>query len=238
MKKSLLVGVAVVMALLAPSRAGADPITLFEAAFNIDGTGYSSFAGFQPNDLNAATGSPFDVSAFDFATGLGTIQVTVGGAGVHSVFGFYDLDLTDNTNSSFDDQGAVLGVPGAGQGFEIDEPGFAGYLPPLGDIYGHVFGGVLENVNNLVSPDDVSMALSWDLLLNAGQEAVLTFSTSTTDPGGFRLHQFDASGAEVFLSSNLRVRDVPVNVPEPALSLLAGVAMAVGAARRRLAGPR
>jgi len=229
MKRLCLIAIASLL-LLAPGAASAGPINLFEVAFNIDGNGYSSIPGFQAHDLDAGSGSPFDVSAFDFSTGLGSIQVKVGGAGSHSVFGFFDLELTGPNNSLFDDLGEVLGSAGPGQGFEIDEPGFAGYPAPLSDIYTHVFGGVLEDVNNLAAPEDVSMALSMLFALNQGEQGVLVFSASATDPGGFRLRQFDQSGAEVFLSSSLRV--VPAPVPEPALMLLLSAAMAGGAVRR------
>ncbi len=231
MKRLSLVGLIVLGALAAPSVALAGPVSLYEVAFNVDGVGYSSISGFQANDLTAASGSPFDVSAFDFTTGLGTIEVRVGGTGVHSVGGFYDLGLTDLTNSAFDDLGAAVGAPGAGQSWEIDEPGFAGYVAPQGDIYGNVFGGALENAGNLVAPDDVSMALALSFVLAANELAVLTFSTSENDPGGFSLRQFDASGAEVFLSSTLRIAQRPI--PEPMLSLLTGLAISAGVARAR-----
>lgn len=231
MNRLCFVGLAVLTVSMAPSAASAAPIALYEVAFNIDGLGYSSISGFQANDLTPASGSPFDVSAFDFTTGLGTIEVRVGGAGAHSVAGFYDLGLTDQTNSAFDDLGAAVGAPGAGQSWEIDEPGFAGYVAPQGDIYTNVFGGALENAGNLVAPDDVSMALAMNFILAADELAVLTFSTTENNPGGFSLRQFDASGAEVFLSSNLRIAQRPI--PEPMLSLLTGLAISAGVARRR-----
>jgi len=229
MKRLCLIAIASLL-LLAPGAASAEPISLFEVAFDIDGNGYSSIPGFQAHDLDAGSGSPFDVSAFDFLTGLGSIQVTVGGAGNHTVVGFFDLELTGPNNSLSDDLGEVLGSAGAGQGFEIDEPGFAGYPAPLSDIYSNVFGGVLEDVNNLAAPDDVSMALSMLFALGQGEQGVLIFSASATDPGGFRLRQFDQSGAEVFLSSSLRV--VPAPVPEPTIMLLLSAAIAGGAMRR------
>jgi hypothetical protein len=232
MKRLCLIAFALPL-LFVPSAASAGPISLFEAAFNVDGNGYSSIPGFQSHDLDAGSGAPFDVSAFDFSTGLGSIQVKVNGAGNHSVFAFFDLELADANNSLFDDLGEVLGTAGPGQGFEIDEPGFAGHPAPRSDIYSHVFGGVLEDVNNLAAPDDVSMALSMLFALNQGEQGLLVFSASATDPGGFRLRQFDQSGAEVFLSSSLRV--VPAPVPEPALMLLLSAAMAGGAVRRRRA---
>ena len=222
---------AALAALSAPSAASADPIRLFEVAFNVDGAFYSSLSGAQPHDLDAGTGSPFDVSAFDFTTGVGTLQLIITGAGLHEVTGFFDLELADNTNSAFDDQGASLGVPGAGQSWEIDEPGYAGYAAPMGDIYGNVFGGGLENANNLADPDDVSMAMAFAFLLAANEQAVLTFSVTDNDPNGFRLRQFDASGADAYLSGGLRITDRPV--PEPFMSLLAAVAVSAGAARAR-----
>jgi hypothetical protein len=236
MKRRGFAALVLLAALSAPSAALAEPINLFEVAFNVDGTGYSSIAGFQPNLLDAGTGSPFDVSAFDFSAGLGTIQLVIDGAGAHSIAGFFDLELSDQSNSAFDDEGAALGSPDAGESWEIDEPGYAGYTAPMGDIYFNVFGGALENASNLVSPDDVSMALSMAFVLGATEQAVLTFSVTENDPGGFRLRQFDASGADVYLSSGIRVVQRPV--PEPFLSLLAAAAVSAGAARVRRARRR
>jgi hypothetical protein len=236
MKRVLLVGCAVTSLLIAPSMASAAPISLglFEVAFNVDGTGYDSISGFQAHDLGPATGSPFNVSGFDFSTGLGIIRLTIGGAGVHTVAGFFDLELADSQNSAYDDQGEALGVPAAGLSWEIDEPGYAGYPAPQGDIYSNVFGGGLENANNLVAPDDVSMALAMNLVLGADEQAILTFLVSGADPGGFRLRQFDASGSEAFLSSGLRIARVePPPIPEPGLLVLLGGGLAAVARRRR-----
>ena len=239
MKRVLLVGCAVMSLFVAPSMASAAPIDLglFEVAFDVDGTGYDSISGFQAHDLGPATGSPFNVSGFDFTTGQGVITLTIHGAGAHTVAGFFDLELAGLQNSAFDDQGEALGAPAAGQSWEIDEPGYAGYLPPQGDIYSHVFGGALENANNLAAPDDVSMALAMNFFLDANEQAILTFLVSGSDPGGFRLRQFDASG-EAFLSSGLRIGDRPPAVPEPALLVLFGGGLAAIARRRRNSAAR
>jgi hypothetical protein len=197
-------------------------VGLHQVAFNIDGTGYSSIPGLQANDLGSGTGAPFDFSAFDLATGLGTIQVRVAGVGGHAVVGFFDLDLGTLPG---DDQADVLGAPAAGQGWEIDEPGGS-----FGNIYTNAFGGGLDNSNNLVDPENVAMALSWKFVLAANEFAVLSFRVSPLDAGGFSLNQFDANeDLEVYLSSALRVGVTPV--PEPSMTLL--LAAALGSAIRR-----
>ena len=75
------------------------------------------------------------------------------------------------------------------------------------------------------------MALAWDFVLAANEKAVLVFSASATDPGGFRLRQFDESGAEVFLSSSIWIAEV-APVPEPVIGALILVGAAAGALRR------
>ncbi|MBL8139850.1 MAG: PEP-CTERM sorting domain-containing protein [Acidobacteria bacterium] len=232
--KRVLQAMLAVALLVAPGRASADTIELASAVFNVDGALADSLVDGTP--LSGVLPG-LDDSAFDYVTGLGTISLTITGAGAHAVAGFFDVDILDpmGSNTFFDDSGEALGTAPAGLGWEVDEPGAV-----FGDILAHVMNGdPLDDAvfDGIITSDDVSMALGWNVVLAAGETAILTFATSLVDPGsGFRLRQFDASGDEVYLWSSIEVVAAPV--PEPALLLLfgAGALGLAGRARRRAGG--
>jgi hypothetical protein len=212
---------ATLVLLLSPAAAGAAIIQLNEVAINIDGTVDDTFP---PPPL---TLPGIDDSGFDYTTGLGVLEVTVSGVGAHLVAAFYDHDLFNDDNTFFDDRGEALGAVPPGVGWEIDEPF-------LGDIFSNFVAGDLdETVFDGVSDEgDASMALSWDFLLDPSQAAIVTFITTASDPGGFRLHQFD-DDLDIYLTSTLRI--VGVQVPEPALLGLLGLAALASSRRLRRA---
>lgn len=78
-----------------------------------------------------------------------------------------------------------------GLSWEIDEPGFV-----FRDIYDNFLLGTLDNAIGSPLPDDVSMALGWQFLLNPVEQGLLEFLLGTTPPVGFHLRQFDPDGGE------------------------------------------
>ena len=172
-------------------------IGLFDWAGNIDGI------------ISSPPG--MDLSAFDDITGLGTITVTVSGAGSHYVGLFVDHEIDEADNTYFNETGATSGSPAAGQSWEIDEPGWFN-----GDIYENFVAGALDNgigtsiYGDTTFPDDVSMAMGWDFDL-ADLPAIITFNLSDTAPsGGFYLiHNDPDSAKSVYFSSSLTVVPVP-----------------------------
>jgi hypothetical protein len=210
--------------------AGAVEVELADWGLNVDGTTYCDLG---PCDFAGGGTLPgsLDASGFDFSTGFGSLVVTIGGAGAHSVDFFFDHDIDAAFNTFFNELGSVTGAPGAGQSWEIDEPGFL-----FGDIFDNFLAGALDDSNALLSAEDVSMALGWDFVLAADEIATLQFLISDVMPAsGFFLAQFDPdSDYTLYLSSTLRIEGGGPGVPEPGTLLLIGIgALGLAAARRR-----
>jgi hypothetical protein len=192
----------------------AAPVDLFEWGFNVNGTVHESAAQ-APEDLPAT----FDTSQFNFGTRLGTIALTFtpGVSGDYQISAFFDHELTVLSNTSFNEFGATSGTPGAGQSWEIDEPGYTS-----GTAYHNFLAGTLDNTNGVPdgANDDVSMALGWAFHLQQGGAVRLRFTLGTTAPTGFALaHTDPESHLTVYLSSQL---DNLEPVPEPGTLLLMG----------------
>ncbi|NNJ94666.1 MAG: PEP-CTERM sorting domain-containing protein [Halobacteria archaeon] len=200
-------------------------IDLAEWAVNIDGV-------VSDPTLGDPIPAEVDVSLFDDITGLGSISITITGAGAHSFDAFFDHEFDEATNTFFNESGAVNGTLAAGQSWEIDEPGFV-----FGDIFTNFENSTLDNSNAVPAglEDDVSMALGWDFVLGVGETATIDLLLSDTlTGGGFFLSQTDAdSQASIFFSGSLSIAGGPVGVPEPSILLLMGIGLAGILVRRR-----
>jgi hypothetical protein len=152
---------------------------------------------------------------------------------------FLDLEIDEPVNTFFNEFGGPEGVPGAGQSWEIDEPGFV-----FGDIFNNFTasdenGSALEGSTAVpvATPDDVSMALAWNFSLGTAESAEIAFLISATPPGGFYLSQTDPdSDYSLYFSSALRISPTgPSNMPEggTTMALLCGGLFSLGFLRRR-----
>jgi hypothetical protein len=223
MRKKALIGIlACIFVITVSSGAMALTIDLFDWAFNVNGTTYESLAG--TNDPSILP-SAFNDSGFDWVTGLGTLTVdfSAPGPGTYSFLSFFDHEIDEPDNTFFNEYGDVsVGVPVAGQSWEIDEPGYV-----FGDIYTNFLAGSLDNSNGVPAnlPDDVSMAMGWAFALGDGESALITLALSDVAPAGFHLRHTDPdSDASIYFSSSLDISG-PHPVPEPGTLLLMAVAM-------------
>ena len=197
-------------------------IALFDYGFNLDGTLTYPIDG---DPIPAA----IDISGFDDITGLGTIDVTITGAGLHYVGGFFDHEIDEPINSFFNEVGSATGAPAAGQSWAIDEPGAA-----FGDIDLNFIAGSLDNSVGVPFPEDVSMAMGWDFVLALGEEALISFAITDVVPGGFFLTHNDQNSAEsIFMASSLDIRLSPIPVPAAIWLFGSGLLGLVGFSRRK-----
>ena len=176
--------------------------------------------------LTSYTAAGVNLAGFNTTTGLGTIAATFTSPGLHYFGVFVDHDIDESPTTFFNELGSVTGVAASGQTWEIDEPGFV-----LGDIFANFGASTLDNTNNSMSPDDVSMALAWNFTLLANEQATITMLVSQTAPSsGFYLTQTDpGSLSSIYFSSGLSIVPTGGTVPEPSSWLiilgLVGVSM-------------
>jgi hypothetical protein len=210
--KSTLIAAIAMCATLSQSNAAT--IALFDARSNIDGV------------ISPASG------LLD-SQGLGTINLSVTGVGNHFLGLFVDHEIDEAINTWFNEFGTAVGAAAAGQSWEIDEPGFV-----FGDIDLNFAANALDNSNGVPStaPEDVSMALGWNIALAAGQTAYASFTLSTDRPNaGFYLSHTDPqSQATIYFSSTKIIRGGGTNVPDGGwtLAMLGASLTLMGAARR------
>lgn len=158
-------------------------------------------------------------------SGLGSLSFDFASPGQHSLVAWFDFEITDPldpTNFFFDEFGSAAGAPAAGQSWEIDEPGFV-----FGDVFLNTLAGDLDKTNSIPenAPEDVSFALGWNFVLDAGEQAVidLTLADAAPQNSAFHLaHTDPATASSLFYSSSLEISRAPTEVPEPGiLGLLA-----------------
>jgi hypothetical protein len=217
MKYAILSKFAGILLLTSAFATQAAPIDIFESCVNVDGTVYDVSAGCA---AGAAPASVFDNIG---ANSLGSVSIVVLGAGAHHVSLYVDAEIDEAINTFFNETGATGGAPpGAAQSWEIDEPGFV-----FGDIFTNFNNSALDNTDGIGAiADDVAMAMAWDFVLAADEQATVVFNLSDVMPGaGFWLRQSDPqSGIDYYMSSFVRVTKIgggpPGGAPTPGTLVL------------------
>jgi hypothetical protein len=244
MKKFKVLFLLVMFIFFSISGASAGTVGLYELTFN-DNTTITDWYQYMSPALPGLA-SYFDVSGFDYVTGLGTITIQLSSQGTYDFVSFFDHDIDLVSNGYLNEFGDTSGTPTSGQSWEIDEPQFN--IPPAykGNIYDHVLAGSLSLDNTIFDgtfkgPQNVSMAMGWNFSLNAGETATIKLVLSTTPPAsGFYLKQEDTddpnsltSPADVFFSGDLNITGT--SVPEPGTIVLLGMGLAgiIGLGRMR-----
>jgi hypothetical protein len=191
-----------------------------------------------------AGGNPFTVSGvnasgFDQNTGLGTLTFTYnpGAAGSYYVDFFLDPELSV---PFYNEYGVVNGGLPSGTSYEIGDP-------YASSIYGDFSAGTLANTNQMPGQvdnylgscsgsncnGDASLALGFNFFIPTGDQAVITLSGSTTNPGGFNLQQVhpvdpnNATETDYYVDGSVAIQPIVVSsTPEPGSMWLAGAAFA------------
>lgn len=247
MRTRLLTCATAVLIMAASNAPQAGQIDPFESCVNVNGAIYDVGVGCALSD-GAAPGNVTDsieteTNASD--EGLGSVVITLAEVGDFFVGMFVDWEIDEALNTFFNEDFGSGGALGAGQSFEVDEPGFG--LAYAGDIFFNFLDGALDGafLQDLVlgeagnAPEDISLALGWDFSLADGETAVVSFLLSETQPSsGFWLSQSDANSEfRFFFSSTLEIRGdeepEPVPVPEPGTLFLLGAALVGGLFVRR-----
>jgi hypothetical protein len=184
------------------------------------GAGYNEFGvnGFETTFVNGLSADNLGTFTWSITNRTGNDLANT------QFFSLLDAEITEPGNSFFNEYGTLESITGSGAGdiaadsWEIDEPGLL-----FGDIYDNiVYGGVLDNTNNVPSglEEDVSLALGFDVgTFLADQTLLATFTISDQNIGG--LSHTDPN-SEVRFYFNGTVELLPITVPEPnSLFLLA-----------------
>ncbi|MCC7374415.1 MAG: hypothetical protein IT581_07150 [Verrucomicrobiales bacterium] len=165
---------------------------------------------------------------FDAISGLGTLRIIFTDLGPHYASLFVDHELSETSNTFFNELGAVSPTPPPiGVSWEIDEPGYV-----FGDIVSNFEAGTLDNAIGTPDPEDVSMALGWFFDLKNGETGTLTFRLTDQAPAGFYLRHYDPeSGESVYLSSSLRIDGGggDGSIPEGSTGIASGALIALAA---------
>lgn len=141
---------------------------------------------------------------------------------------FLDAEIDEATTTFFNEFAETTGALAVSAtdptAFEIDEPGFALVSP--GDIFDNLLLGMLDNTHAVPmgSPDDVSMALAFDLGTLAVSQKVsidILIAEDGSAVGSFAITQRDndpGSSGTMITFSGQQVAATPI--PEPSTLLL------------------
>ena len=204
-------------------------------------------AGFVPGTAATATPSAGFFDLEFLPNPLGSLSLTVTGAGTHTAILLMDFEYDQLVNGFTNENGATGGAAAtAGQSWEIDDYGSGDIIFNTFDTDFFVAGpSLLDGANGLPAPatGDVAMALGWDFTLAAGDSATITWTTAPTAPAAFHLIQNDVPPTggpavpKIYFSSALAITPAGGGpVPEPLSWLLLSFGLAGAGVVRRVRG--
>jgi hypothetical protein len=193
---------------LAPSLL-ADTLSLYNWGFNVDGDiiDKANTPGPLPPSIHA--------SGFNFNEGLGSLTVTVAGAGPHTVAIYFDHDLAAAQPTS--DFTADVGSPATGESWEVGPGSKAGV-----QLFNDFLADSYTDTNSAPQPGDAAVGLAFSFVTTqADPLGIITISVGATPPSsGFYLHQFNTlmgtTPSDIYISAS----EANSAIPEPASALL------------------
>ncbi len=210
--------------------------SLYQWGIYVNGSFFSNDSEHE-NTLDDVPG--LNHESFDINAGMGTIlwSYTATGDNEDMIFiSWWDHEISEDFNGFINEYGESHGNAELGQSWEIDEPMYV-----FGDIAWNVKHGHLDSSNSLLPGsdptqdgrpgDDVSMALGWNAILNAGDSAaislILTENPDALNDSLFYLTHTDSdSGETIYFQSAVEITRIPNPVPIPCSGLLFGSALA------------
>ena len=243
-------GLVLVLGLATSPAVRADSTSLGDSLIVISGPGISvsadstasgSGTGYSYSSSGFAGGSPTGGSVY----GSFTVTITASVGGTYFVGGYFDPQLS---TPYYNEYAAVNGAAAAGQSWEVADP-------VNSNIYPDTQNNTLTNANALPAGTsnydgsctaycpgqngDVALAMGFDETLVAGAVETVTFTISTTNPGGFNIEQVhpvdgnNSSATTAFFSATESVVNPcsgpncggGTGVPEPSSLMLLGTSL-------------
>ncbi len=175
--------------------------------------------------MTATSGQTVNLTNFDLTNvenppttltnNLGSITVSVANGQFAAFFGSYDVDYANY--GQLQDYAAVPSAPGAGYTYEVGDPNNSSIAADFGNAaLTNTNGEPIGSYSTSPAPCcEVAVALEFDN--TTGQAGTVTFTVSTSNPGGFSVEETNPNpgAGSIYISENFTPNGVVSGVPEP-----------------------